>query len=336
MDQEVGRDDTERLRVMSPKAQVPKTAPAQKKSHTALIITLLCVFVVAPILLGSTALLLVPSIRLCSSIARTGNEVSALFESNLKVSTYRYTCLTSTPPTAKDQNVSIGLTSARTYSSREEFQSVISANLTSGGWSPVATTDESTVSDDSVMFSKNGYTAKIAVHTYQPAYGKITIKSDSPQINFGFVFKKSPNVPSYLSDTEALKFVTVPVYVSEYVPEGYSSWLIKTNTTSRIESYAILNGGKGAVTPRLAVTAIPANYDISAQRKQLVNTQGGVIIYAATENATRGRYDLVAIIGSNLVTLEYGYQHPNVNPQLTTEQVSAVFDSLKQTNTPAK
>jgi len=77
--------------------------PVRRKSLAALIVTLVSIFVVAPLLLGAAALSLAPSMRLCSGLARTGNDVSAVLGENLELATYNYHCLGGTPPTAQDQ-----------------------------------------------------------------------------------------------------------------------------------------------------------------------------------------------------------------------------------------
>lgn len=315
----------------------PVSQPKRRKSFKILVIVLLCVFVVAPLLFTATAVAVLPSAKLCAGLVRSGIAVSALYESEPKLATYDYHCLGGTPPTAQDQYISMGITSDARYESRDAFQSVITSKLTSAGWLVVQTSSESAAGEQSVTFTKDGFTAAVTVSSYQPAYGKVKLTpTESPQTNFGFVFEKSPDVPKSLTKEQQLKYVTLSIYTPEYVPAGYSEWSVNTNRISNASTSVTLEGGQGTVSPRLSVSTVPSGYDITVDRELLTTTADGVAVYMAAADSNKNRYNLVAIVGSNLVVLELAYQHPHVDPQLTNDDISQILGSLKQTNTPAK
>ena len=317
--------------------KTPVPQPKRRKSFTILIIVLVCVFVVMPLLITAAAIAVLPSAKLCSGLVRSGIAVSALYESEPKLATYDYHCLGGTPPTAENQYTSIGVTSEANYESSDAFQNAITSKLTSAGWSAIQVSSESAADAQAVAFVKDGFTAAVTVNSYQPAYGKLKLTpTESAQTNFSFVFEKSPDVPRSLTKEQQLKYVTVPVYTSEYVPAGYSEWSVNNNPLSSASTSVTLTGGKGTVSPRMIVSAVPSGYDITADREVLTTTAGGVVVYRVATGSYKNRYDLAAIVGSNLVTLQLAYQHPHVDPQLTNDDISQILGSLKQTNTPAK
>ena len=320
---------------MPPNTPAQTATPGRKKSFKALIITLVILFFVAPLIVGATALAVLPSVRLCADLARTGNQVSDAFESKLELATYRYSCLTQTPPTTKSQSVTLGLVSDATYQSREAFQTVISTQLTDNGWAVAKEIAASVDTEQSTVFAKADYTATLTINSYQPAYAKVTLKPNAPKMNFGLVFN-APEAPQTLSNEQKLKYVTAAIYVPEYVPEGYSSWSVSASYSSNAQGTATLEGGTGRVNPQLSVSPLPSEYDITAGRELLGTTPNGTDLYIATTGSTLNKSAIVAIAGPNLVTFQYAYKHIYVSPQLTTEQVWQVVDSLKQTNTPAK
>jgi len=308
--------------------------PAHKKSHKVLIVSLVIVFVIMPLVFGAVSLALLSSMRLCSGLVRTGNEVSALLAPNLKLATYNYQCLSNTPPTAQHQYISLGLLSDATYESRSAFLDVVTGDLARGGWKLTASPNDTP--ETSVVYAKNSYTATIAINSYQPAYGKVTLRSDAPRTNFGLVFEKAPDVPRELTNEQQLLFITAPIYVSEYIPTGYSAWKVKTTGISGEIPNVSLVGNQKGVMPELRVTAMNPGYDITAGKTPLTTTKDGVTLYTTTSESSPRRYDVAAVVGSNVVTLAYANQHPNVVTQLSTEQITSIFESLKQTNTPAK
>lgn len=310
--------------------------PVHKKLHIAIILTLVSIFVIAPLAFGAAAVALFPSTRLCSGLVRTGNEVSALFESKLELATYNYHCLGSTPPTTKNQSISLGLLSKATYESRATFQSAITDELQSGSWSVVQTASGSTTAQDLVTYSKDGYTATITIHSYQPAYATVKITPDAPRANMGFVFEKAPNAPPNLTPEQKVRFVSVPIYTPEHIPAGYSAWVTNTKQTSGETAVVTLQGGQGSVSPRLKTTPATPGYDITVGRELLATTSNGVNIYIATSASTQRRYDALAIVGAYLVIFESSYQHPNVDPQPTVDDITQVFEVLKYTNALAK
>jgi len=309
--------------------------PIRKKSRKALVLTLVGVFVITPLVLAVVALSLAPSMRLCSGLARTGGEVNTYFGGSLEVATYNYHCLGGTPPTAQDQYVSMSILSDATYASSDAFQTVLTDELIRNDWQLDA--QKTTTTDSkSVEYLKDTYTAVVTINTYQPAYGKVTIKPNNPRTNFGFVFNQQPAAPQSLTAEQEMQFTTVPVLVPGYVPEGYSAWSTNSRRTTGGTAVVVLEGGKGTVTPRLTISVMPIDYDITSNREFLATTANGVAIYGSAQGASQRRITTVAVVGSHLVTLESALGHPNVDPQLTIDQVSRIYGSLQQTNTPAK
>ena len=319
--------------MQSTSQQTPQ--PIRKKSRTALIVTLVGIFVITPLVLAVVSLSLAPSMKLCSGLVRTGNEVSSLYDKDVELATYNYHCLGGTPPTAQDQYISLGFVSEARYETRNAFELAMTSELEQNGWSRTTPSVGSSESEP-VMYSKDGYSAVITATTYQPAHGKITIKPADTRTRIGFVFEKQPTVPKALTAEQEMKFITVPVLVPEYVPEGYDAWSTNSRRSTGDTAIIVLEGGKGTVTPRLTISVMPTDYDIATNRELLVTTANGIAIYGSAQGASQRRITTVAIVGSHLVTLESALGHPNVDPQLTIDQVSQIYGSLQQTNTPAK
>lgn len=323
------------------------------KSFKALIITLVSVFVIFPLILTAAAALLLPSVRMCSGVVRAGQEVTGKLEKNFTLLTYSYGCLSATPPTSKAQAVSMQLTSTKAFSSQIELRAAIASDLQVSGWTPV-----SSDSADAVKVGKNGFTTTIKSSSYQPALAQVSVRPDSPSVNYGLVFEKAPSLPRVLSEQDRLRFYIAPIYIPDYVPAGYTDWTVNTKFAgfggdSMNRTTVNLNGGTGTVKPLLDITPIPANYDITHDCNVFISTTlsyacdqigvtpSGVAVYLPQEMKPEGTpvtYDssAVAIVNGYLVYFQYAHQHSNVSPQPSVDEIVKVYETLKQTNTPAK
>jgi hypothetical protein len=324
-----------------------------KKSHKALIITLVSAFVGLPLLLLVASLVLLPSVRMCSGVVRAGQEVVGELDKNFALLTYSYSCATGTPPTTKNQTVSTQLTSTKEFTSQADFRGAISSDLQTGGWVLVDSQDT-----EVVILSKNGFKTTVRSSSYQPALALVSVKPDNPSVNFGLVFEKTPALPRVLSEQDKKRFLTSPLYIPDYVPAGYTDWSVNTKLVdfygNRLNGVNIqLNGGAGSVTPSLEITKIPTDYDIANGCDIFVSTtlpyvcdeigvtSTGVKIYLPQKAKASGSpitysSTLVAIIDDYLVFFHYAYQHPNVSPQLSVSEIVKVYNTLKSQNTPAR
>jgi len=327
--------------------------PPRKKSYKALIITLVSVFVVFPMLGALVIVLMLPSLRLCSSTFREGQEVTRTLDENFTLLTYRYDCLTANPTTTDKQRVTTLLTSTQVFGSQTEFRTAIAHDLQGAGW--VLTASENA---EATVLRKDGFTTTIESSSYQPALGQVLVKPDVPTADFGFVFEKSPNLTETLPKQDRLRFLLSPVYTPDYVPAGYTGWSVDTdsvrfNGVNLNRTIVNLDGGTGSLHPSLYIVPLPDNYDIthdcnsyeSASQDYICNqigmTSGGVGIYLGQETPSKDGVvtyarNTSAVVGDHLIYFMNSYKDTYVSPQPSIDEIVQVYETLKLTNTPAK
>lgn len=343
------------------------TKQTSKKPYKGLIITLVSVgvgiFVIIPAAILLVAVLLAPSVRLCSGTYAQGQDVKNNLASVFDIQSYSYACLGGDAPTSQGQQVTIKATSSKTYGSRSELEQSVAASLSSIGWKSQLHSTGTTVQTDVTLnqnatyYQHNGYTLRLDIYSYNPALIQVSITMDTPSVMLGIVSEKTPkNIPSiYYPNVSA--YTSVPMYVSSYIPAGFENWTIPRTTTNSIyrdiplvssDSYSKAANKSGTLV--LKTAHVPRNYDISSKCDIeiqdhdyscvfLGKTQSGIAIFTAVDDETKTASRVVAVIDGYLVYL--GDSNNSVGLikstlPINTDEIINVYNQLSYTNTPAK
>jgi hypothetical protein len=347
--------------------QTSSATPLPRKSHKALIVTLISIgvgiFVVIPTIVLIFAVLLAPSVRLCSGTYSQGQNVKHALADTFDIQSYGYSCLGGDAPTSKDQQVTIKATTSKTYGSRPELEQAVTDSLSTIDWKsqPLSTgttaQTDVTLNQNAHYYQHDGYTLRLDVYSYDPGLIKVSITMDTPSVAFGIVSDKTPkNMPS-IYNPNVSAYTSVPMYVSNYVPTGFEDWTIPSTTSDSIyrdtsfvssDSYARAVDNMAVIDLRTA--HVPGDYsvtnkcDIAIQDHEyscilLGQTKSGIAIYTAVDDQIKTANRAVAVVDGYLVYL--GDSSNSVGSKksmlpISAEEVINIYSQLTYTNTPAK
>lgn len=242
-------------------------------------------------------------------------------------------CSGELPTEIKGSGVSaILLPRNETYNSNAELGADVTRRLESAGWTETET-GEFSASVKGVNFK-----ATLEASSYRPAMARLMIA----EIRDGRGNLHSKMYPEGAREPfDEMKYSTTPTYTSTFIPAGYTKWgeaLAQLDTKSM--SMTLLGGTDlepqidvgplGGRNPGQGCFSASGDLDPVARCTKIGRVDGSPVM----------RYELLpnevqVVRGKFLIRLLYVYDHPNVKPAISHDDVLAIVRGLKQVGTPA-